>query len=285
MRVNVISLFRDSEPYLRRTFGNIEALERRHDIACFFYENDSVDRTPELLRRWMEGRAGTVICETLGARKFGQTMEPERVQAMARYRNTILAEAVRVASDWTLLLDSDVDFPPDLIEQYLQVDEPGVAMFTPWIELDRACQMCEPPCHRPAYYDTFALRDRSDRRGVILSCNPFWDRDDRHAWARGRPVEVHCAFGGAALIRSGVLGRCRWHSDGDCEHVAFAEQVRAIGRILAVPTVKASTHAGDGFTRPETFAMQRQLLDSPLLLRFWTERNRGRLPFDAAQPS
>lgn len=282
MKLNVISLFRDSEAYLHRTFENIEALERRHDVACFFYENDSIDSTPDLLRDWIRRRRGRLISQRLGAPKFGQTMEPERVLAMARYRNIILYEAVRVQSDWTLLLDSDVEFPADLVEQYLRWDDASVAMFTPWIELDRTCQMCDPPCHRPAYYDTFALRDKSGRRGVILSCNPFWDNADRTGWERNLPVEVECAFGGAALIRSQVLSRCRWHSAGDCEHVAFAAQVRQMGRILAMPTVKTSTRAGDGFTRPETFEMQKRLLQNPLLLQFWTERNRGKLPFDAA---
>lgn len=279
MKLNVVSLFRDSERHLQRTFRNLGALERRHDVAYFLYENDSVDDTAARLRHWMHGRRGVVICETLGTRRYAQTTEPERTRAMAAYRNTIRKAAVRVTSDWTLLLDSDVEFPAGIVEQYLAWGDSRVAMYTPCIQLDRACRMCDPPCGRPAYYDTFALRDRNGRRGVILSCNPFWEADDRQAWARGRPVEVHCAFGGAALVRSDVLARCRWASDGDCEHVLFAEQVRAAGPILAVPAVVASTCAGEDVTRPETFAMQRRLLENPLLLRFWTERNRGALPY------
>ena len=48
-----------------------------------------------------------------------------------------------------------------------------------------------------------------------------------------------------------------------------------MGAILVMPTVRASTRAGEDVTRPETFEMQRRLLGNPLLLRFWTERNRG----------
>jgi hypothetical protein len=279
MKLNVVSLFRDSEGYLPRTFANLAALERHHDVAYFFYENDSTDDTAARLGEWMRGRRGVLVSETLKARKFAQTMEPQRTLALAAYRNTIRREAVRVPSDWTLLLDSDVNFPETLVEQYLSWDDPRVALYTPNIELDRTCRMCRPPWDRPAYYDTFSLRDRSGRRGVILSCNPFWEDEDRTAWGEGRPVEVHCAFGGAALIRSDVLATCHWHSDGDCEHVAFAQQVRAAGIILVMPAVKVSTQAGEGYTRPETFEMQRRLLDNPLLLRFWTERNRDVVPW------
>jgi hypothetical protein len=273
MRLNVVSLFRDSAGYVQTTFRNLEALERRHDLAYFLYENDSLDDTVSLLRGWMRERRGVVVSETLRTKKFGQTTEPERVLAMASYRNRILAEATAVDSDWTLLLDSDVEFPDTLVEQYLSRADPRVVMYTPFIEFNRTCRMCDPPCQRPAYYDTFALRDRSDRRGVLLSCNPFWTDADRQAWERGTPVEVHCAFGGAALVRSDVLARCRWASDGDCEHVAFAQQVRTMGTIVAMPTVRVSTCAGEEITRPETVLMQRRLLQNPLLLRFWTARN------------
>jgi hypothetical protein len=279
MKLNVISLFRDSESYLDATFRNLEALERRHDVAYFFYENDSADNTAALLRGWMGGRRGSFVSDTLKTRKFGRTMEPQRTAAMAAYRNRIREEAIRVESEWTLLLDSDVDFPDDLVEQYLSWADPRIAMYTPNIQFDRTCRMCTPACDRPAYYDTFALRDRCHRRGMILSCNPFWDDDDRNAWAGGTPVEVRCAFGGAALVRSDVLARCWWGSEGDCEHVMFAEQLHGRGTIVVMPTVTASTRAGDDVTKPETFEMQRRLLENPLLLRFWTERNRGVLPY------
>ena len=278
MKLNVISLFRDSGHYLARTFRNLEALERRYRLACFFYENDSVDDTAARLRAWMRGRDGVLISETLHAKKFARTRERERTAAMAFYRSRILPEAQRVPSDWTLLLDSDVEFAETVIDDYMAWADPGIAMLTPRTEFETTCRMCDPPCGRPSYYDTFALRDRADRRGMIFSCNPFWDADDRQAWERGEPVEVNCAFAGAALIRSDVLARCEWRSDGDCEHVVFAEQVRRMGRIVALPAVRAFTHAGANVPTAETFEMQKQLLAHPLLLRFWTERTRGLLP-------
>jgi hypothetical protein len=192
---------------------------------------------------------------------------------MARYRNRIVAESARVRSDWTLLLDSDVTFPATIVEDYLAYDAPDVAMFTPRVEHNIACSMCSHACRRPAYYDTFALRDSMDRPGQIFSCNPFWDRDDRERWTGGSPVDVHCAFGGAALVRSDVLAQCRWKSDGDCEHVLFAGQLRRHGRILAVPAVRTWTTATDRVPSAGLLRAQRELLRNPLLLKMWTARN------------
>jgi len=277
MKISVVSLFRDSEGYLQTAFRLLEGLERHHDAEYFFYENDSADATPELLRGWMAGRRGTVVTETLGMPRFAQDTEPLRLAAMAQYRNRILAEAAGADAEWTLLLDSDVVFPETIVEQYLATGEPGVAMFTPFVEHNVRCRMCDPPCGRPAYYDTFALRDRNDRIGQVFSCNPFWIEPDRTAWWNGHPVEVHSAFGGAALIRSDVLAQCHWDSDGDCEHIPFARQVRTFGRILAVPTVKAWTTVREREPGAGIVEMQRRLLENPLLLQFWTLRNRDGL--------
>ena len=148
-------------------------------------------------------------------------------------------------------------------------------MLTPRIEHNIDCHMCEPRCGRPAYYDTFALRDRGDRRGVGFSCNPFWVPEDRNTWAAGQPVAVHSAFGGAALVRSSPLRQCAWDADGDCEHVGFARQLRAYGRVLAVPTIRTWTTSDEMQPTPAFLQMQRGLLANPLLLRFWTSRNWG----------
>jgi len=193
---------------------------------------------------------------------------------MAQYRNRILGEAADADSEWTLLLDSDIEFPNTIVGEYLAVAAADAAMLTPCVEHTVTCQMCEPPCGRHAYYDTFALRDREDRLGQVFSCNPFWAEADRIAWWNGAPVDVHCAFGGAALIRTGVLKQCRWDSDGDCEHVAFAQRVREFGRILAIPTVTVWTNVQERTPGAGILEMQRQLLQNPLLLKLWTARNR-----------
>lgn len=278
MRLSVISLFRDSASYIHDTFANLAALERQHDVDYYFYENDSADETVALLRTWMTNRPGTLVSERLGRPRFSQTTEPERLTAMADYRNRILRTARQSRSEWTLLLDSDVSFSSTTIDTLHAHADASVAMLTPCVEYNVACHMCSPTCGRRAYYDTFALRDRANRRGQSFSCNPFWEADDRDAWAAGHPVEVHCAFAGAALIRTHVLHQCVWDSAGDCEHVPFAGQVRTHGRILAVPAARVETTAAAIAPSPAFLRMQHDLMRNPLLRQFWTTRNWGSTP-------
>lgn len=266
MKISVISLFRDSEDYIHKAFKNLEALEGNYGMEYFFYENDSKDNTARLLKGWMEKRQGIIVSENLGAPKFAQTTDPVRFFMMAGYRNKILDEAKPLDSQWTLLLDSDVDFPENIIEKYLSLEIPDVVMYTPCIEHNIKCHMCEPRCDKPAYFDHFALRDRNDRLGQLFSCNPFWEKEDREAWAQDKPVEVHCAFGGAVLIKSGILNRCYWNTEGDCEHVLFAEQVREHGKIVAVPFVKTWTEVEEMIPNPDSMVRQRRMLEDSRLL-------------------
>lgn len=277
MKLSVISLFRDSASYLHDTFANLESLELQHEVDYYFYENDSADDTAAQLRTWMTDRSGLLVSEQLGRPRFSQTTEPARLAAMADYRNRILEKARTSRSEWTLLLDSDVSFTSSAIATLLTHADASVAMLTPRVEYNVACHMCSPGCGQRAYYDTFALRDRGNRRGQSFSCNPFWESDDRDAWAAGHPVEVHCAFAGAALIRTPVLHQCAWASTGDCEHVPFANQVRAHGRILAVPSARVETTAAPIAPSAAFLRMQHDLMRNPLLRQFWTSRNWGTL--------
>ena len=111
MKITVISLFRDSASYLETTLANLAALAERHELDFYFYENDSQDETVAQLRGWMAGRPGVLRSETLRTPRYAHTPEPERLRAMASYRNRILADAIGSDSEWTLLLDSDVEFP------------------------------------------------------------------------------------------------------------------------------------------------------------------------------
>jgi len=102
--------------------------------------------------------------------------------------------------------------------------------------------MCEPQCNKWAYYDSYALRTKENpRRSITYSCNPFWESHNRKEYAKGNPVEVECAFGGISLIKTKALLKGKWGTEGDCEHVFFANSIQKYGKIIVCPTVKAWT--------------------------------------------
>ena len=115
MKLSVISLFRNSEKFLERLFTKLETIEKDYEVEYFFYENDSKDDTRKLITEWMEGRKGQFIYEDINTPTFGHTIEVERMKLMTQYRNKILGAAKPMDSDYTLLIDSDVDFSSRIV--------------------------------------------------------------------------------------------------------------------------------------------------------------------------
>ena len=61
--VAILSLWRNSASYIERSLAQFEALEKElkeHQIGCVysFFENDSVDDTPQILLSWLRRRKG-----------------------------------------------------------------------------------------------------------------------------------------------------------------------------------------------------------------------------------
>ena len=81
------------------------------------------------------------------------------------------------------------------------------------------------------------MRDKKKREGMVWVSNPFFDKNDRETWDRGDAVEVFSAFGGFPIIKSKVLNKVEWSTDGDIEHRNFCRDVGKYGKILVVPKI------------------------------------------------
>ena len=261
MKITVITLFRDSEKKLNAYFKRLEAFERRYEMEYYFYENDSKDNTRKIITEWMKKRKGRFIYEDLNTPSFGHITNKERMELLTQYRNTILNKAKPLTSDYTLLLDSDIDYKSDIIKKYLKRIKDDIVMCTPFIKQNIKCYMCN--CGQPSYYDCFALKDKDNNNGLLTACNPFLTEKDRQQWDRKEPVEVNAAFGGIALIKTAVLNEVEWATTGGCEHWLFCEAVRKYGKILVIPTIEAFTEVKEWAPQPQQMALQHQLIDDP----------------------
>ena len=101
---------------------------------------------------------------------------------MAQYRNTLLSESKPLKSNYTFLLDSDIEYSDNIIEKYLKFIKGDVVMCTPFIKQNIRCYMCD--CGKPSYYDCYALKDKENNLGLLTSCNPFLTEADREAWVK-----------------------------------------------------------------------------------------------------
>lgn len=245
MKVSILSLFRDSEDYLPEALASLEALEQQcsaHEFEYFFYENDSNDNTVKILTEWMGSRGGNLTTEDLGKAKFSQTTDIERMTDLVYYRNTLLATATPLSSDYCILLDSDVSFKPNIISSYISIfndaEFSDVAMITPNILQNIKCKMFD--SSKDSYYDSWALVDRFNNHGMTWASNPFFNEEDRNRWDKGIPVYVNSAFGGVPIIKTDVLNKVKWSTEGGCEHWNFCRDVRLHGDILVAPTIQVS---------------------------------------------
>ena len=237
MKITIISIFRDSEPIINNCLQQLDELEKNTDASFeyFFYENDSKDKTKEILNNWTNNKKGKLICENINTPKFGSVKNKERFSLLAQYRNKLLQAGKPFKSDYALILDSDVLFSNNIIEQYLKYMKEDIVMITPNILQNIKCKMFNKD--RDSYYDCLALRDKKNREGMVWVSNPFFDKNDRATWDRGEPVEVLSAFGGFPIIKSEVLNKVEWSTDGDTEHWNFCRDVRKYGKIIVVPKI------------------------------------------------
>lgn len=248
LQISIFGLWRDSKEYIDKTLSQLEALETIYDLSYYFYENDSTDNTPTILKEWMEGRKGKLHSEVLGDEKYGNkesaARQVTRDEKMSSYRNALvkLGKDDGVDSEWSIVFDTDTEFDANVIKDFLKCHYEGVVMMTPHVEQTVKCHICEPPCKKLSYYDSYALRTKENpMRSVTFGCNPFWEEHNRKRYNKGEPIEVECAFGSFAMIKTAVLFKSKWGTDGDCEHVFFTKDVRKEGKIIVCPTVKIYT--------------------------------------------
>lgn len=266
--ISICGVFRNNGAWLRTwALNRFKSLEQDLNIKYYFYENDSRDSTKHLLHEFMHGteavevnRRGRVVCENTKSTKiFKRDTSLDRIQNIANARNNML-ELRPFYGEWTLMLDSETYFPPDLIHQFLdmKIEDDVVAVSCNGKNKTRCKHHINKGCRH--YYDTLAM---IDRHGVLgfnysakngFSCCHLSDEFDREKWASGEPVEVLSAFGGACFYRTEILNRQHLkyevnisHPFGasrkkmlHCEHWDFHEQLREYGRIISHPELVVS---------------------------------------------
>tara|TARA_R110000824_G_scaffold33234_1_gene106607 strand:+ start:1262 stop:2092 length:831 start_codon:yes stop_codon:yes gene_type:complete len=246
-KVSILSMFRDSEDYIFDALNRLEKLEQSTSNCVFeyyFYENDSVDNTVNILDKWLRNRTGEIKSEKLGKPKFSQSTSVQRQIDMTDYRNRMLNIKSPLESNYTLILDSDVIYDEQLINNYLEYFDDDVVMVTPNVLQNIKCKMFDPT--KDSYYDSFALIDLEDNHGMTWTSNPFIRTEDRQRWGEGLPIHVSSAFGGCPLIKTEVLNRVRWSTDGGCEHWNFCKQISTYGKIIVTPKIIVKVNISEG---------------------------------------
>lgn len=112
-------LARDVENNLPMLLYNLSVLEQYFDnFDIVFFENDSIDRTKEILENFCSAKDNRkLISKTLNRKKYGSVINTERVERLAEYRNTIVQEFVSGEKEILIFIESDLVFfePIDVV--------------------------------------------------------------------------------------------------------------------------------------------------------------------------
>lgn len=223
-KINLFMCCRDVEASIEETFSKLAAAEdilrastpgwRDTEFHYYIFENDSLDNTPGLIKKFFDSKLGKYSTGTIGAERWGSHPGAARMRDMASYRNSMKG----LCTDWSnsrysFIVDTEIEFDVDIMSEqirYLQ-EHPGTAMVTPFGTVDAST----------VYYDQFAFRDMQNGNDTLpVITTP--------------PIEVKSAFAGFVCIRTPVLERCNWDvvNGETSEHVPFCNMVRRYGDII-----------------------------------------------------
>ena len=197
------------------TIVNVERLGARfNDYVVILYENNSTDRTVEILMNWAnENHHIIFITEMLSdeellsfssARAWNNA--PCRMELIARARNIVLEEALdKQYDDYPYLIMADLDFmcdwPIDEIIRSIKIDSPWDVIFANGV--GRSCNV----------WDRFALRNSQYPLGSELLGNLWWEQLGNSPLKMPQSlglVPVYSAFGGLGIYKRECIGNARY---------------------------------------------------------------------------
>ena len=274
--VAVLALWRDSESYLKYSLAQFDAmeealLEKGINTIYAFFENDSTDKTPQLLQSWLQDRMGFVISERIGAPKWGSVASLERVRYQARYRNMALQLVTNYYNfDYLLVADSDVQWEPSLITGMIERLDSNETwgMISP--NTTQNVRDFIEDTDRPSYFDSWSLLDSNGTQCMTFAANPFLTKEDRNLWDQNKPVACNSAFGSIAMVKAEALDEVEWSVIDGVEHWEFCKGIRLNGYlVIADPTLHAQvTHKKEVVPHPDVVRRHQERLSSSLMATF-----------------
>ena len=202
-KISIFSLFRDSESYIHECLSSLNDIESatNANFEYFFYENDSKDNTAEILKNWIKNKDGKLLSEKANEESYGSTLEPNRMIKMARIRNKMANLGKPVKSDYSVVIDSDLIFSKNIINDFLKYKDLDFSMLTPNVRQTVPCKMGGDS--ETSYYDSLSLFDTENNHCMTWSDNPFYENSDRIKFKSGDPIHVNRAFGGFGKYSEG----------------------------------------------------------------------------------
>lgn len=250
--VSICSIVRDCQKNLNHNIRKIEKLRGYFaDSEVIIFENDSKDRTLEIIKEW-EQQSGNIIVRS---EKYQSKTIPDssggvnpyfskhRIEKMSFYRNKYLEilNTNNFKREYVIVIDLDIaDFSIDGIAHSFGVNQEWNCITANGVSLSRSLRM--------QYHDSYALIEKG------FGSIPITEKiikDNRKKFSflkKGMPLfAVDSAFGGLAIYKwkslAGKYYMCIPNNDPRvqilCEHISLNNQVG--GNIFINPAMMLKT--------------------------------------------
>lgn len=225
--VCICGLMRNSGTNFQYTKKRIEKIGSFfNSYKVFMYENDSSDKSAELLEKWSEDNDNVFhISEKLQNIKHEQNHSLDRRIDMAYYRNKYLGFLQGTKFDYVIVLDTDLigGYSYEGILNSLSFDFNVMASNSILMRYHNESNFVE-----QLYYDAWAFRKigqetkHKDEEVNILKLPKG-----------GYPFNVNSAFGGLAIYKGDLLTSGKFkYTNADCDHVTIHKQMRQAGHSI-----------------------------------------------------
>lgn len=249
--ISICGIFRNNEQYLKNYFiPKLEKLIKIYSYIKFyfyFYENDSTDNTKSILENFCNKNEAFFSSENINASLYKRDTSIGRIDNICKCRNKLL-EMRPFKGDWTIIIDSDIQFPDNLIDRFIAKKIPNDLVAITSNGKDHI--KCKNHSNCNHYYDTLSLvfSDNSSGFSHFLKtgskCCPFKNKNDLLNWNINNLIKVNSAFGGLAIYKTSILNNkiikysseCHTNTKHYCEHIGFNTALRNFGSIYLDPT-------------------------------------------------
>ena len=240
--ITIVATARNIESYLENTRKKLEMVSSQFTSSnIIIYENDSTDKTRDILQQWHnEGFIRLISERNIDLKTPREKNAPSgitmthplkrhiRTKILAMGRNKLHREAMKNRFDYLMVIDLD-----NVIEGLTK--ESLLSCFR--LKEDWGMVGANQTGN---YYDLWALRTNKDDDWLPFDCwecmdkeypnhirQPFRDASKclktRHIPASSRPINVQSCFGGTAIYKRKYLDlkNCYYDGRNTCEHVSF----------------------------------------------------------------
>ena len=247
-KISCIICLKNNQEWIKYFMSKVKKLELKYDLEYYIYENNSTDDTKSLLKSFIKNRKGELFSENIKINKFDK-IDLKRCTYMTFLRNRLKKIHGTLLSDYTWIIDSNIVFKDNLIDNFINLSKNKVRMITPFV----ICQS-----FKNHYYDTFALisKDKISYKDTMNTClfkNCIKCKKKRiknkvkiHTKYLLDPNiehEVLSSFGSCAFLKTNIYNKCNWSNKLNnqnvyCEHFGFCNDIRKYCKIFLIPNIK-----------------------------------------------